>query len=576
MRGTLGVYRELLGNRPLARLLAGEFISSIGDWLYLVALLIVVDEQTGDPVLLGIVGGLRVLPYVVLSIPAGMAADRYDRRLILIVTDLIRGGLMVVLAVVVATGSHWLALVAVSTIATCFSAFFGPAIGSYLPSLARDERQLGPANSAWSTLDNLAFIIGPALAFVLIEAFDLTAAFVLNAISFAVCAAFLWGLPSGRPTGEPTAERTSEPTAGPEAAPDDDGGSPPRHPAGGSERAPILRPVTGLLVIGTVGAFVFGGIAILTVILADDVYGSGDATAGLLNAAIGVGGLVGAIASGALVVRQRLGGPFVAGVLALGIGVAMLGLVGGLGAALVAMVILATGDLILEVVNTTIFQRTVPDQIRGRMLGISETVTTLAYALGSFALPILAVGLGIEPVLVVCGVIIVASGLFALALLGPAATRAPAPLPIPLRRIAGLPVFAGVPAARLDDIFGRLLPVDVRAGDVVIRQGEPADRFYVIDVGAFTVTQEDPGGGERRLRVMGPDEVFGEIGLLTGRPRSATVTAETEGRLLALDGRDFAELVSSGPGLMNRLLDLHRGAAAGRAEGSPASAMSAG
>ncbi len=569
MGGTLGVYRELLHNRPLTRLLAGEFISSIGDWLYLVALLIVVDEQTGDPVLLGVVGGLRVLPYVVLSIPAGIAADRFDRRHILIVTDLVRGAIMLGLALVVASGSHWIALVALSTLATCFSAFFGPTIGAYLPTLVRDERELGPANSAWSTLDNLAFILGPALAFVLISVLDLTLAFVLNAASFAICAAFLCGLPSGRPEPAGSITTAADAMTATTAADDSNGPSTDR-----PSLAQLLRPLSGLVAIGAVAAFVFGGIAILTVILADDVYAAGSGATGLLNAAIGVGGLIGAILSGALVVRRRLAGPFVGGALALGGGVALVGLIGGLGPALVAMVILSAGDLILEVVNTTIFQRLVPDEIRGRALGAIETVVTLAYAAGSFALPIVAVGLGIEPVLVLCGIAIVATGLLALALLGSVATAEPAPLPVALGRVAGLPVFAGVPAARLDDILGRLVSVDVRAGDVVIREGELADRFFIIDRGSFGVTQIDPDGQPRHLRTMGRDEVFGEIGLLTGRSRTATVAADTDGRLLALDARDFADLVSSGPGLTNRLLDLHRGAA--WTESSSSAAVSAG
>ena len=98
MRGVAAAYRRLLANRPLTRLLAGEFISSIGDWLYLVALLIILYERTNDPVLLGIVGAARVLPYVFLSIPAGIVADRYDRRMVLLITDLGRGALMLVLA----------------------------------------------------------------------------------------------------------------------------------------------------------------------------------------------------------------------------------------------------------------------------------------------------------------------------------------------------------------------------------------------------------------------------------------------------------------------------------------------
>ena len=71
----LRAYRRLLRNGPLARLLAGEFVSSIGDWLYLVAILILVYQVTADPVILGLVGAARVIPYLVLSVPAGIVAE---------------------------------------------------------------------------------------------------------------------------------------------------------------------------------------------------------------------------------------------------------------------------------------------------------------------------------------------------------------------------------------------------------------------------------------------------------------------------------------------------------------------
>jgi CRP-like cAMP-binding protein len=103
----------------------------------------------------------------------------------------------------------------------------------------------------------------------------------------------------------------------------------------------------------------------------------------------------------------------------------------------------------------------------------------------------------------------------------------------------------------------------VHAGDVVIREGDAPDAFYVIAEGSFAVTQAASEGGEaRRLRTLGPDDVFGEIGLLTGKPRSATVTAETDGTVVALDGSEFLELVGSGPGVGNRLLGLYAAPAA--------------
>jgi CRP-like cAMP-binding protein len=120
-----------------------------------------------------------------------------------------------------------------------------------------------------------------------------------------------------------------------------------------------------------------------------------------------------------------------------------------------------------------------------------------------------------------------------------------------------------VPAAALEAIAVKLAPVAVAAGEVVIRQGDPPDRFYLIEDGAFDVTQAgDAAVAEPpvHLRTMGPGEVFGEIGLLRSVPRTATVTAVTDGRLLALDGSDFLELVNAGPLVRPRLLDLRRGA----------------
>ena len=101
------------------------------------------------------------------------------------------------------------------------------------------------------------------------------------------------------------------------------------------------------------------------------------------------------------------------------------------------------------------------------------------------------------------------------------------------------------------------MPVD--AGEAVVRQGEAADRFYVIDSGELRVTQVSDGD-VHFLRDLGPGDVFGEIGLLRGVPRTATVTASTPAVLYALDAAAFAELVGSGPGLSSRLLDLYRGA----------------
>jgi MFS family permease len=574
----LRAYRQLLRNGPLARLLAGEFVSSIGDWLYLVAILILVYEVSNDPLVLGIVGAARVLPYVVLSIPAGILADRFDRRLILMVTDVARGALMLVMAVLVAADAPVVTIVALAVVATCFSTFFSPAIGAYLPSLVADEEQLGPANSAWSTLDNLAFVIGPAIAGLLIAGGGLVLAFVLNAATFAVIAAVLWRLPSPRRGVVAEVREAGEPGESPAAAA---GGATASAPAstqaptakqaptaGRADRESLRRvrvPVLGLALIDIVGSFAGGGIGVLTVVIAVGSLGAGDAGTGFLNAGIGIGGLVGALLAGVLVLRPSLVGVLAGGSVILAAGLAALGISGSLPLAVGMIAVASAGALLVEVTSTTILQRAIPDEIRGRTLGVLATASTLAFAAGSFALPVLADALGMGPVLAATGAGVVVAGLVGAALAAPAARRSPESLAATrFASLAGLPLFAGVPVPTLEAVATRLVPAAVRAGEVVIRQGDPADRFYVIRAGTFEVTRREPGEPADQapalLRTMTTGEVFGEIGLLRATARTATVTAATDGSLLALDGASFLDLVNAGPGLAPRLLDLRRGA----------------
>ncbi len=535
-------YRRLLHNGPLVRLLVGEFVSSIGDWLYLVALLIVVYEKSQSAALLGLVGAARVTPYILLSVPAGLVADRYERRLILMITDVARGVIMLALAWAVAAGGSLEVIVALALLAACFSTFFGPTLGAYLPSLVADEAELGPANSIWASLENLAFVIGPAVGGLLIAASGLAIAFALNAVSFAVIAVILWGLPSGR--GTPAAAGSEELSSGPA-------------PAGASPWRDAIRPLAGLTTLDAASKFVVGGLALLTVILATKTLGAGEAGTGYLNAAIGLGGLVGALVSGVIVLRRDLAGPLVAGIGLFAVGVAAVGVAPNLILAIVAMTVASAGGLLVEVVDTTLLQRVVQDELRGRALGTIATVGILAYAVGSLVMPILVDRFGPAPTLGFGAAILVVAIAASLALLGPAVRQAPGSLAPMFVRVAHLPIFAGVPADRLEGAARRLSAVPVLEGQVVICQGDPADRFYVIARGSFAASQSAPDGSEKVLRTMGPGEVFGEIGLLTGARRTATVRALADGLLLALDGPAFLELVGVETELSARLLDLH-------------------
>ena len=534
-----GIYVDLFRrNRALARLLAGEFISGIGDWLYLVAVLVVVYAESRSPVLLGIVGAARILPYVILSIPAGIVADRFDRRMVLLVTDVARGILMLLLVVAVLVDAPTIVIVGVSILAACFSTFFGPAIAALLPMLV-DESDLGPANSAWATLDNVAFIVGPALAGILIASGGLEIAFALNAVSFAIVAVVLWRLPV------PSAAR---PVVG------DDEVS--ESPAAGWRQ--LVRPLAGPFILDSTTSIVGGGVGVLTVVIAVDVLNAGEAGTGYLNAAIGVGGVVAGIAGGVLLAR-RMGVPLLLGGLVGGIGLAWLALAGDLVTAMLAIGVAVAGLLLLDVVNTTLIQRIVPDELRGRAMGVLQTVSAILYALGSLVMPLIANVYGVAPVLLGSAFITVLGVAIALAL---SVERARGePLDLAHARLLEHQIFAGLPAARLETAARQLLEVPMATGSAIVRQGEAAERFYLLAEGSVSVTQvPEEGGAEVHLRNLGPGDVFGEIGLLRRSPRTATVTATSPGLMLALDADAFRDLVGSGPGLSTRLLDLYRGA----------------
>ena len=551
--GVIAAYRRVLGNGALARLLFGEFVSSIGDWLYLVAMLVLIWDVTQDPVALGIIGAARIVPFVLLSVPAGIVADRFDRRTVLLVTDVARGLMMVIIAGAVALGAPILLIVALTIISTCFAAFFSPAIGAYLPSLVRDESELGPANSAWSSLDNLAFFIGPAFAAVLLNIAPLPIAFLFNAATFGVVAIVLLQLPSRRSLAAANAATDDAVAAGAaQAAP---------RTAFGAHLRTVARPLIGLGVLNVVCDFVFGGLGVMTVLLAVDVFNVDEAAGtGLLNSAIGVGGVAGAVVAGALVLRRRLGPPLILGGVAVAAGLVVLGQAptDAFTVALIAMAVTSAGSLLVEIVNTTLLQRIVPDEIRGRTLGVMETVAVTAYAAGSFVLPVLAASAP-GPVLMGSAIAIAAAAVVAVVLIGHHAVQRPAQDDL-RARLGEVPLFAGLPPARLETAMRKATVRSMEKQEVLIRQGDEADFFYVIVDGRVAVTHSDVDGRSRVLREMGTGEVFGEIGLLTRVPRTATVTAITNGTLIALDRQAFLELVESGAGLTHRLLDVHRGA----------------
>ncbi|MBI5330809.1 MAG: cyclic nucleotide-binding domain-containing protein [Betaproteobacteria bacterium] len=109
--------------------------------------------------------------------------------------------------------------------------------------------------------------------------------------------------------------------------------------------------------------------------------------------------------------------------------------------------------------------------------------------------------------------------------------------------LMGNPAFQGVPPSNLHELFGRFVPVQVKAGELILCQGAPGDYYYLLREGKARVTRKSPGGGEVTIAELGPGSSFGEEALISGNPRNASVTMETDGVLMRLPAADFNTLL---------------------------------
>ena len=100
----------------------------------------------------------------------------------------------------------------------------------------------------------------------------------------------------------------------------------------------------------------------------------------------------------------------------------------------------------------------------------------------------------------------------------------------------------------LSEMQRHVRPLRFRAGEAVLRQGDSADRFYIIRHGEVTVTQRDETGRDAVLATLGPGQFFGEMGLLADTPRTASVHARTELEVLTLDRETFRRVLGQPPG----------------------------
>ena len=310
------------------------------------------------------------------------------------------------------------------------------------------------------------------------------------------------------------------------------------------------------IVVALFGAatVVEGATDVLLVVLALDLLDLGQAGVGWLNAAWGVGGLIGGAVAAAVLVGGRLALGLSGGCALVGCMLAGLGVWTTAGAAVVMLGIFGVGYAFVEVAETTLLQRVLPDEILGRAFGAVESVYLGATGIGALLAPVVIAALGARGAFAALGVTLTVLALVA----WPSLARFAAAVPVDEREFAllrGVPFLGVLPLATLETLTRHAVHVRVAANEVVIRQGDHGDRFFVVDAGEVTIVQD----GEAR-RTDGPGGFFGEIALLRDVPRTATVEATRAGALLALDRDVFLTAVTG----QDRSVETARAVAAER------------
>jgi MFS family permease len=282
-----------------------------------------------------------------------------------------------------------------------------------------------------------------------------------------------------------------------------------------------------------------GGMDVVFVLLALDVFRTGDAGAALLSAALGAGTVIGGAATFALVGRQHLAPAMAMSAGLLGAGLLIVGTSDSAPLAPVLIAGAGIGYAAVDVIGRIILQRATPDAVLARVLGALEGIGLLALALGSVLVPVLAGALGPREALAVVALLLPAGVVIAWRGLRRIDRESKVPVRT-LRLLQAAPVFAPLPAPQLEWVAHRARWITVEPGEAVIREGDVGDAYYVLEHGRMQISRS---GGEQRVATDYGDG-FGEIALLYGVRRTATVAAIEPSVLLSISRGDFLEIVT--------------------------------
>jgi MFS family permease len=368
-------------NRAFSRLFAAQLVSFAGDWFATVAILGLALELTGSPVVASLFLVVQTGFFALASPVAGVLADRFDRRRLMVAVDLARVPAALAFLLARDPATLWIAFVATALL-SFGAAVFEPTSSASLPNLVDDD-ELGEANvligSAWGTM----LAVGAAAGGLVAALFGRDIAFMANAASFAVSALLIVGIDRPFRGRLPGSHHHEAPQGG----------------LGGIAQAirVVLRFARGnrtlaALLLSKTTFGVGTGVIVLLAVFGRDVFGAGDMGIGVLFAARGLGALFGPFLARSIVGLSERG--LILGIAgsfgAFALGYALLPAAPWLWLAAACVFVAHLGGGAQWMLSSYGLQRAAPDEIRGRVFSFDYGLVTLTIAASTFLAGLLA------------------------------------------------------------------------------------------------------------------------------------------------------------------------------------------
>jgi predicted MFS family arabinose efflux permease len=517
----VGTVRDALQLPDMRRIELGYGMSVTGELAGTVAL-VVYAVGVGGAGLVAVYAAVRTVAGMgVVLVLTGITSRLRRDRLLRWITG-VRAVLLAAAALLAASGQPSATVIAAGAASSALAGTYRPLQAAVLPWLVRTPAELAASNAVTAVMENAGSLIGPLLAGGVLAVASPAAAMAVAAGCLAAATVSLLRLavpdiPKARAVGAASVARDI---------------------TSGLAEFWQMAPPGGVAILAFAQTLLRGALVVLIAVLAVRVLGVGGSAVGWLNAALGAGGLVGATLAAGAVRVTRLGRSLIAGMLLWGLPLALLALAPAAALAYLALVIVGIGNAVVDVSGFTLVTRLAGPGRAGKALGAFEFAALAGLATGSILAPSLLDAAGVRGTLAVLG-----GGLVVLALAHAArfwrVDRAmPAPGP-EAGLLYHLPLFAPLPLAVTDVLAAEAQPRQFPAGAVVTREGEVGDSFYLITDGAATVSVRS---APKPLLRRG--DCFGEIALLRGVPRTATVTAEQPLHTLVFGREDFLTAVT--------------------------------